>query len=163
MDQEKFESNLNAYFLFLDLLAMDPKYLTEFSQFLAPSARPDLRNHALRHVLSISNVAEGLELIEANDSIIEKALYDLLKNSIDLEILLKIFVNFSASSTSFSSRLLEDSYIVQGIIRMAQGNVSVHAAQILANFSRHFPIRCKLELDGSWDGYFIEILSKFLF
>uniref|UniRef100_A0A914E909 Protein HGH1 homolog n=1 Tax=Acrobeloides nanus TaxID=290746 RepID=A0A914E909_9BILA len=84
---------------------------------------------------------------------IENALYVLFTNSLaDHDVILTIFVNITAISSSFAGRLIERDNILPTCFQLAQKNV-VGAAKLLANISRHFPARMKIELDKLWEKY----------
>lgn len=122
-------------------MSYSKELVTDLSQFLSVTSRSDVRTLALQHVCSISNSTDILQLIEMEDFLIENALYELFINSLeDCDVILTIFVNITAISSSFAGRLIERDNILPTCFQLAQKKV-VGAAKLLANISRHFPAR----------------------
>ncbi|ETN74054.1 hypothetical protein NECAME_13238 [Necator americanus] len=124
----------------------DNKATTELIGFLTPTTRLDVRRAALDYVIAVSGVLDGSasRLFLDNDYAMGEAVCKLCENTLsDRSHTLSALTNFSSGSAEVANYILSRSKCAQLAFDACRSRAPFanFGARLLANLSRHFPVK----------------------
>lgn len=154
-------------------MSFESSEIINITRILAsPKSPPILLKTTLDTIFNISiHSSTCITLLTSENFAILDELLKRFNNSLYTEIILSILVNVSASSESFSARIIENKSVMTECTRLAStvkeaqnktnsNLLHLRSVQFLANVSRHFPEKVIDVFNTHWSNYISDILGN---